>query len=43
VIYMSAFTGESLDRDDPGAAFLQKPFTLETLVRTVRALLAPAT
>lgn len=42
VLYTSGYTGESIIRPDvlePGAAFLPKPFTPETLTRRVREVL----
>jgi two-component system cell cycle sensor histidine kinase/response regulator CckA len=42
VIYMSGYTGETIARHgvlNQGTRFLQKPFTLKTLLRKVRAVL----
>jgi CheY-like chemotaxis protein len=42
VIYMSGYTDEAVARDgvlDPGAAFLQKPFGMDVLLRTLRDVL----
>ncbi len=42
VLYMSAYPGEDVVRRgllNPGAPFLQKPFSLEDLDRSVRGLL----
>jgi len=42
VLYMSGYTGDIIDINDtlaPGTAFLQKPFTLDTLARKVREVL----
>ena len=39
VIFMSGFTGHSAIADTDGAPFLQKPFTPDGLVQTVRAVL----
>ena len=42
VLYMSGYTENAISRHgflDPGVAFIQKPFTLATLTRTVRQVL----
>jgi two-component system, cell cycle sensor histidine kinase and response regulator CckA len=44
VLYVSGYTSEALaprDMRAPGTAFLQKPFTPDTLARHVRAVLDP--
>jgi len=42
VLYISGYTSDALDRRnmlEPNTAFLQKPFTPDTLARRVRAML----
>jgi FixJ family two-component response regulator len=45
VVYVSGSTGDAILRhgiDDPGVAFLQKPFSRDALLRKVRATLEEA-
>jgi FixJ family two-component response regulator len=42
VLYMSGYTDDAVSRErllEPGAAFIQKPFTAEDLSRKVREVL----
>ena len=45
VVYVSGYTDDAMLRhgiDDPGVAFLQKPFSRDALLRKVRATLDEA-